>query len=94
MKASDTVRTDTNVGVVELLNERGYTFDSPDNARKYRFARNFADNSGPTSIHGIVLDGEPLAVFGTGGGASGVHECSLVDDSGARIDSCEPDQLG
>ena len=64
MKASDTVRTDTNVGVVELLNERAYTFDSADNARKYHFARNFAEGSRPYSIHGIVLDGEPLAVFG------------------------------
>jgi hypothetical protein len=78
MKPSDTVRTDTNVGVVELLNERAYTFDSADNARKYRFARNFAEGSRPNSIHGIVLDGEPLAVFGAGGGASGVHECSLA----------------
>jgi hypothetical protein len=78
MKASDTVRTDTNVGVVELLNERAYTFDSADNARKYHFARNFAEGSRPYSVHGIVLDGEPLAVFGAGGGPSGVHECSLA----------------
>jgi hypothetical protein len=78
MKASNTLRTNTNVGVVELLNERAYTFDSADNARKYRFARNFAQDSRPSSIHGIVLDGEPLAVFGAGGGASGVHECSLA----------------
>src|SRR5262249_7494932 len=37
-----------------------------------------AEGSTPMSIHGLVLDGSPIAVFGRGGGPTAVHECSLI----------------
>jgi hypothetical protein len=72
------VRINTDVGVIELVNEPTYSFGSADNVRGYRFARNLAEDSRPSSIHGIALDGEPLAVFGRGGGCSVVHAHSLA----------------
>ena len=72
------MRFNTSAGVVELCSEHGYTFCSADNVRKYRFERNFTDNRRPSSIHGVILDGDPLAIFGAGGGLSGVHDSSLV----------------
>lgn len=78
MEASDTVRTNTRDGVVELLNERAYTFGSADNVRKYRFEHNLTDQRRPSSIHGVLVDSDPLVIFGAGGGPSGVHEESLV----------------
>jgi hypothetical protein len=78
MESSDTVRVNTNMGMVELCSERGYTFGSADNARKYRFERNFTDSRRPSSIHGVILDGDPLAIFGAGGGLSGVHDGSMA----------------
>ncbi len=78
MKRTDTVHANTDAGTVELRNEPAYTFGSADNTRKYRFEWNFTDNRRPSSIHGVVIDGDPLAIFGAGGGASGVHERSLA----------------
>jgi hypothetical protein len=78
MESSGIVRVNTNAGVVELCSEHGYTFGSADNVRKYRFERNFTDSRRPSSIHGVILDGDPLAIFGAGGGPSGVHDGSLA----------------
>jgi hypothetical protein len=78
MKTSDTARIETNAGLVELRNEDAYTFGSADNVREYRFVRNFTDHSRPFSICGVLLDGDPLAIFGAGGGPTSVHEGSLA----------------
>lgn len=72
------MRINTSVGLVELLNEPAYTFGSADNAREYRLERNLTDLRRPFSIHGIMLDGDPLAIFGAGGGATSVHDGSLA----------------
>lgn len=72
------MRTNTSVGLVELLHEHAYTFGSADNVRQYRFERNLTDRRRPCSAHGVVLDGVPLAIFGAGGGATGVHDRSLA----------------
>jgi hypothetical protein len=78
VEASEKIRVDTNVGTVELLNERTYTFGSTDNLRKYPYERNLTGSSRPYSIHGIVLDGDPLIVVGAGGGPTVVHGRSLA----------------
>jgi hypothetical protein len=52
---------DTDVGVIELVNEPTCSFGSADNVRSYRFARNLAEDSRPSSIHGVALDGEQCA---------------------------------
>jgi outer membrane protein assembly factor BamB len=75
--AADTVRIETDAGTIELVDEPGYSF-GPADTRSYRFAGDFSGASRASSIHGVLLDGEPLAVLGRGGGATGVHERSLA----------------
>jgi hypothetical protein len=65
-------------GVIELINEPTYSFDSTDNIRRYPLVRNLSSESATTSIHGILINGEPLVLLANGGGASGVHEHSAV----------------
>jgi len=72
------MRIETSAGAIELVNEPGYTFGSADNARSYRLAWNFGESRSPSSVHGLLIEGEPIAIFGRGGGATGVHEHSLV----------------
>jgi hypothetical protein len=72
------LRITTELGLVELVNETAYSFGSVDNVRAYPFAKNLATQSGPNSIHGVLLNGEPVAVLGRDGGCSGVHEHSAV----------------
>jgi hypothetical protein len=72
------MQIDTSAGLIEVVDEPTYRFGSADNARHYSFARNLANQSRPASVHGLILDGSSLAVFGRGGGPSGVHEHSLV----------------
>ena len=66
------------LGTIELVNEPMYTFGSTDNTRSYPFARNLASRDRASSVHGLLLNGEPIAVFGSGGGASGVHAHSAT----------------
>lgn len=65
-------------GAVELINERVYTFGSVDNVRRYIFERHFDKEFRPSSILGVLLNGEPLAVFGSSGGGTGIHEHSAI----------------
>ena len=53
-------------------------FDSTDNARTYPISKNFACSSRPSSVHGVLIDGEPVMVIGAAGGASGIHANSCV----------------
>jgi hypothetical protein len=64
--------------LVELCSEPACTFGSADNVRKYCFERNFTDSRRPSSIHGVILDGDPLVIFGASGGVSSVHVGSLA----------------
>jgi hypothetical protein len=67
---------------VKIVDEPTYAFDSVDNARRYKFEIPLVSNQRPTSIHGVILNDEPIVVFGAGGGCSTVHEHSgLVLDS-------------
>lgn len=65
-------------GTIELINERAYTFGSVDNVRRYSFEKHLDKEYRPSSIHGILLNGEPLAVFGSSVGGTGIHEHSAI----------------
>jgi hypothetical protein len=68
----------TQFGEVTIVDEPTYTFGSADNVRTYPHARNLSPRSRPVSIHGVLVNEEPLAVFGATGGATGVHDHSAV----------------
>jgi hypothetical protein len=76
------MRIASTLGAIELVNEPTYTFGSSDNVRRYPLERAPADGSRRSSTHGVLLDGEPAAVFSSGGGASGIHEHSAVVEGG------------
>lgn len=65
-------------GHIELIDEPAYTFGSTDNVRRYGFSKHLDNEYGPTSIHGVLLNGEPLAIFGDSGGCSAIHAHSAV----------------
>jgi hypothetical protein len=67
----------TDIGEISVVDERAYTFGSADNTRGYPFAHSLGSEE-PVSIHGVLLNGQPLAVFGASGGATGVHEHSAL----------------
>jgi len=69
-------------GDITIMNEPTYTFGSADNVRRYVLEKNLQSNERPTSVHGVLFDSEPCAVFGAAGGCSAVHERSaLILDS-------------
>jgi hypothetical protein len=68
----------TSAGELEIVNEPTYTFGSADNVRRYPIADNLDAPAKPCSAHGLFLDGDPLAVFGAVGGATGVHTRSAI----------------
>lgn len=64
---------------MELVDEPSYTFGSKDNPRTY--AEEWLLCSGeyrPSSKHGILIDGQPFAIVGTDGGATGIHDKSSI----------------
>ena len=63
---------------ITVVNEPGYRFSSNDNSRLYPIEIDLDREYRPSSIHGILVDDEPLVVFGASGGATGVHENSFV----------------
>jgi hypothetical protein len=76
------MRLDMPVGKLEFVDEPGYSFGSVDNVRRYRFS--LALSTGAlSSKHGVLLNGEPLAVFGSSGGASGIHTHSAITHDNA-----------
>lgn len=72
------MKLDTRQGEVEIVNEPTYTFRSMDNTRKYQVEVDLARDGYMSSVHGVLLNGEPLVVIGAGGGASGVHPHSAI----------------
>ena len=63
---------------VSLINEPAYTFGSADNSRHYDSEVDLTDGCRPSSIHGVIFDGRPVIVIADSGGASGIHEHSLL----------------
>jgi len=82
MRPESIVRQIDDSLVIEVVNETGYSFGSRDNTRHYRREQVLGDRHLLSSRHGVLVkrNGETLAsaIFGAIGGASGVHERSLV----------------
>lgn len=72
------MKLQSELGLIEIVDERAYTFGSADNVRAYPFEMMLAERSLITSVHGIKLDGQPVAVFGASGGGTTVHEDSAI----------------
>lgn len=68
----------TPAGTLILINEPVYSFGSADNSRQYPIELLLDDEYSPSSVHGILLDGNPLVVLGDAGGCTGVHKHSVV----------------
>lgn len=68
----------TNYGVIEVVDERSHTLGSADNVQRYSTEVNLDPQGRPSSLHGLRVDGYPLAVFANTGGASGVHQHSAL----------------
>ena len=58
---------------IEIVDEPNYIFGSVDNARRYKYEIPLTSDQRLTSFHGVLLNDEPIAVFGAGGGWSTVH---------------------
>ena len=65
-------------GEVKIVDEPTYTFGSADNIQRYKHEIRLAPSEGATSVHGVLINNEPIVVFGASGGASGVHAHSAV----------------
>ncbi len=75
------MRTEASQLDVEFIDEPTYTFGSTDNLRSYSIE--WLDGKGqPVSSHGILIEGKPFAVIGAFGGATSVHENSMLQLNG------------
>jgi hypothetical protein len=68
---------ETNLGILKIINEPVYSFNSTGNSNSYRFEKNLAPDYKPSSIHGITLNDERIAVFGNAG-YSGIYPNSAI----------------
>lgn len=68
---------------LKIVDEPEYVFGSVDNGRRrYKYEMPLASGELLSSVHGLLLNDEPIVAFGAGGGCSTVHEHSaLVLDS-------------
>lgn len=65
-----------------LVDEPCFSFGYTDNVRRYQREYLLGETRHSRSVHGILLNQTPLAVFGAAGGCSGVHARSGVIVSG------------
>ncbi len=63
---------------IEIIDEPTYTFGSSKNLRHYPIEIDLSDGDLHTSVHGVVIDSQPVAVFGACGGASRPNSNSLL----------------
>ncbi|MBR8185763.1 hypothetical protein KDW54_25580 [Burkholderia ambifaria] len=70
-------KLDTQYGLLSVVNEPKYSFESKDNARSYPLEIRLAHDS-ITSIHGVALNGHDVVVVGATGGCSTVHDRSAL----------------
>src|SRR5215207_2899898 len=63
---------------IEIVDEPAYNFGSADNVRSYPFVWNLDPAESTVAAYGVLLDGEPLAVFGAWDGMARVHEHSAL----------------
>lgn len=78
------------MATIEIINEQCFTFGSSDNARRYTFELDLSGDYLPSSVHGVIVDGEPVAVFGASGGATGVHSSTLLEVNGCAYVAVGP----
>ncbi len=70
------------VGVIRVVNEPQYSVGSVENARRYPLEMQLSGGLPPSSVHGVLLDGQPIAVIANGSGTSEVHKHSAVFKDG------------
>ena len=63
---------------VQLVDEPTYTFGSADNSRRYDTEVDLTDGYRPSSVHGVIVDERPTIDIGSAGGATGIHDHSLL----------------
>jgi hypothetical protein len=67
-----------NFGEVKIIDEPTYTFGSADNTRRYKHEIKLTPGERPTSVYGVLINDDPIIVFGAGGGRTAVHEHSAL----------------
>jgi outer membrane protein assembly factor BamB len=68
----------TRFGELTIIDDRTHSFGSADNVRCYPKEIMLCDAGVRSSVHGVLIDGEPLIVFGASGGASAMHAHSAL----------------
>ncbi|MCS3746072.1 hypothetical protein FHY18_001633 [Xanthomonas arboricola] len=66
------------MSIIEAVDEPAYAFGSIGQAGSYPFELNLSDKHHPSSVHGVRIDGLPIAVFGACGGATNIHSNSMI----------------
>lgn len=72
------MKLQSDIGDIEIVDELGFSFGSTDTPRSYPFERDLSEEAEPLWIHGVIVDGSPVAVFGSDGGGTRVHEHSAI----------------
>jgi len=63
-------------GNIQIFDEPQYSFDSKENTRNYQEEIRLFYMFKPSSIHGVVIEGEPIVIIGAEGDTSSVHQHS------------------
>lgn len=71
------IEMNTDYGLLRILDEPEYSFDSQDNSRPYLQEMCLTKGS-PSSIHGVELNHQRIMIIGAGGGCSTVHRHSAL----------------
>lgn len=77
LKISNQMEIPTSYGLVAIVNEPTYSFNSADNARPYTLDI-ILSSERITSIHGVRLNGDGILAVGAGGGCTSVHKNSAL----------------
>jgi hypothetical protein len=72
------VRLTSEFGEIDIVDEPTHIFGSQDNVRSYPFTLDLSNGGRPNAIHGVLLEGEPVAVFGD-------YRCSAVHQHSAIL---------
>ncbi len=64
---------------IEIINELAHTFGSSDNPRQYSHELDLSGGYLPNSVHGVIIDDNPVLIIGASGGVTGIHSNSLLE---------------
>jgi hypothetical protein len=64
--------------LIEVVNESKYSLGSADNIRNYPSEIDLSEDGYHSSKHGLVMDGDPVALCAAAGGGTTVHDHSAV----------------